>query len=64
MDDNIKMYLMGDMDLILLALDGEPWRALVNTVMNLRVPFVEWLSSCWLLKGYSAPCSYLCNKGR
>lgn len=34
MDDNIKMYLMGDMDLILLALDGEPWRALVNTVMN------------------------------
>jgi hypothetical protein len=31
---------MGDVDLILLALDEEPWRALVNTVMNLRVPFV------------------------
>jgi hypothetical protein len=55
---------MGGVDLILLAWDGQPWRALVYTVMNLRVPFVEWLSSCWLLKGDSAPCSYLCNKRR
>jgi hypothetical protein len=28
----------GDMDRIHLAQDREEWRALVNTVMNLRVP--------------------------
>jgi hypothetical protein len=28
----------GDMDRIDLAEDGDQWRALVNTVMNLRVP--------------------------
>jgi hypothetical protein len=28
----------GDVDWIYLAQDGEQWRALVNTVMNLRVP--------------------------
>jgi hypothetical protein len=40
--DNIKMDLgeigWGDMDWIDLAEDRDQWRALVNTVMNLRVP--------------------------
>jgi hypothetical protein len=40
--DNIKMNLReigwGGMDLIDLALDRDQWTALVNTVMNLRVP--------------------------
>jgi hypothetical protein len=40
--DNIKMDLreigFGDVDWIRLAQDRDRWRALVNTVMNLRVP--------------------------
>jgi hypothetical protein len=40
--DNIKMDLIeighDGMDWINLALDRDQWRALVNTVMNLRVP--------------------------
>jgi hypothetical protein len=40
--DNIKMGLReigwGGMDWIDLALDRELWKALVNLVMNLRVP--------------------------
>jgi hypothetical protein len=40
--DNIKIYLReigyNGMDLIALAQDGDQWRALVNTIMNLLVP--------------------------
>jgi hypothetical protein len=40
--DNIKMDLRetgwGGMDWFNLAEDGDQWRALENTVMNLRVP--------------------------
>jgi hypothetical protein len=41
-EDNIRMDLRekgwGGIDWIDLAQDREQWRALVNTVMNLRVP--------------------------
>ena len=37
-EDNIKMDLQGGMNWIGLAHDRDIWRALVNAVMNLRVP--------------------------
>jgi hypothetical protein len=42
MEDNIKMYVQEvgckGVDWIELAHDRDRWRALVNAVMNLRVP--------------------------
>jgi hypothetical protein len=36
-EDGIRMYLREIVDWIQLAQDSDRWRALVNTVMNLRV---------------------------
>jgi hypothetical protein len=50
--DNIKMNLReigwGGMNWINLAQDRNQWRALVNTIMNLRVPLNagKFMSSC------------------
>jgi hypothetical protein len=55
--DNIKIDLREigwrAMDWIDLAQDRDQWRALVNTVMNLRV--LEWLQNWRLLKKGSTP---------
>jgi hypothetical protein len=50
--DNIKIDLReigwDGVDWIDLAQDSDQWRALVNTVMNLRVPFIagKFLGGC------------------
>jgi hypothetical protein len=59
--DNIKMYVReigwDGMDWMELAQDRDQWRALVNTVMNLRIPSncCEWLHNWQLLRKGSAP---------
>jgi hypothetical protein len=50
--DNIKMDLRNigwdGVNWIELAQDRNQWRALVNTVMNLRVPKISWEFPVWL----------------
>jgi hypothetical protein len=38
-------------DWIDIAQDREQQRALVNTLLNLQVPYNEWLHNWWLKKG-------------
>jgi hypothetical protein len=48
---NIRMDLgevvWGDMDWIILAQDMNRWRALMNSVLNLRVSIKCWETICW-----------------
>jgi hypothetical protein len=62
--ENIKMDLLeiglGGVDWIGLAQDRYRRKALVNSVMNLRVSIkcwetTEWLHNLWPVKWYSAP---------
>jgi hypothetical protein len=50
LNDNIKMDLggigWGDVNWIDFAHGRKEWKAFVNTVMNLRVPYNIWKFSC------------------
>jgi transposase len=56
--DNIREIGWDGVDWINLAEDRGQWTALMNTIMNLRVPkcweVLEWLHNWWLLKKDSA----------
>jgi hypothetical protein len=57
--DNIKMDLLeigwGGVDCTGLAHDRDKWSALVNAVINLRVPINSWkLSSGYIIGGVSS----------
>jgi hypothetical protein len=57
--NNIKIDLLeigwGDVDWIGLAQDRDKWRALVNAVMDLRVPYnAGKLSSGYIIGGFSS----------
>jgi hypothetical protein len=53
--DNIRMDLgevgWGDVDWIGLAQDGNRWRVLVNSVLNIRVPYTAGTLSSGLTTG-------------
>jgi hypothetical protein len=58
---NPKQTGCKDVDWIHLAQDRDQWRALVNTVMNLRVPLMLGISL--LAKRLSAPQKGICCTG-
>jgi hypothetical protein len=63
--DNIRMDLgevgWGDVDWIGLAQDRDKWRALVNPVMNLRVPLNYGKLSSGLTTGDLSSSSQVCR---